>query len=90
MSLPGRVAYDAREPIMEARSTLNLDTEGWIWNTGMHDFGWKCCLLFLAIAGLLVCDWLGGRACCSGGETDYRCTARKGPFCICGAVPTSI
>jgi hypothetical protein len=37
MLLPGRVAVDARQPIVEARSTLNLDTEGWIRNTGMHD-----------------------------------------------------
>jgi hypothetical protein len=51
-------------------------------------FGWKCRLLYLAVAGLPVCNWLAWRACCSGGEPDYRCTARKGPFCICGDVPT--
>jgi hypothetical protein len=33
-----RVADDAREPIVEARSTFNLHTEHWIRNTGMHDF----------------------------------------------------
>jgi hypothetical protein len=38
MLLPGRVADDAQEPIVEARSTLNLDTEHWIRNTGMHNF----------------------------------------------------
>jgi hypothetical protein len=43
---------------------------------------------YCSVAGLPVCDWLAARACCSGGETDYRSTARKGPFCICGDVPT--
>jgi hypothetical protein len=33
MLLPGRVADDAREPSVE-----RVDTERWIWNTGMHDF----------------------------------------------------
>jgi hypothetical protein len=28
----------AREPNVEVRSTLNIDTERWIGNTGMHDF----------------------------------------------------
>jgi hypothetical protein len=79
---------DAGEPSVEARSTLNLDTERSIRNTGIHDFGWKCRLLFLAIDALPVCDWLAGRACCSGGETGHRCTARKGQVCICGDVPT--
>jgi hypothetical protein len=83
MLLPGRVAD-------EARSTLNLDTERWIRNTGMHDFGWKYRLLYLAVAGLPLCDWLAGRACCSCGETDYRCTARKGPVCIRGALLTRL
>jgi hypothetical protein len=32
------VADDAQEPIVEARSTLSLDIERWIWNTGMHHF----------------------------------------------------
>jgi hypothetical protein len=68
MLLPGPVADDVREPSVEGRSTLNLDAERWIPNTGMHDFGWKFRLLFLAIAGLPVCDWLAGRACCSGGD----------------------
>jgi hypothetical protein len=38
MLLPGRVADDAREAIVEARSTLSLDIERWIRNTGMHKF----------------------------------------------------
>jgi hypothetical protein len=37
MLLPGRVADDDRKTIMEVRSTLNLDTERWIRNAGMHD-----------------------------------------------------
>jgi hypothetical protein len=91
MLLLGRVADDAREPIVKVRSTLNLNTERWIRNSGMHDFGWKCRLLYLAVAGLPVCDWLQGRSCCSGGEPDYRCTARKGSFCICcGDIPTCL
>jgi hypothetical protein len=38
MLLLGRVADDAREPSVEVCSTLNLETERWIRNTGMHDF----------------------------------------------------
>jgi hypothetical protein len=38
MLLTGRVADDAQEPIVEARSTLSLDIERWIRNTGMHNF----------------------------------------------------
>jgi hypothetical protein len=38
MLLPGRVADDAWEPSVEFRRTLNLDTEHWIRNTGMHGF----------------------------------------------------
>jgi hypothetical protein len=79
MLLPGRVADDSREPIVEVRSTLNLETGRWIRNTGMHNFWLEYRLLYLAVTGLPVCDWLAGRACCSGGDADYRCTARKGP-----------
>jgi hypothetical protein len=32
------MADDAQEPIVEARSTLSLDIEHWIRNTGMHNF----------------------------------------------------
>jgi hypothetical protein len=34
----GRVADDAQEPIVEACSTLSLDIERRIQNTGMHHF----------------------------------------------------
>jgi hypothetical protein len=39
MLLPGRVADDAREPIVEARIRLSLDNQRLIRNTEMHDFG---------------------------------------------------
>jgi hypothetical protein len=38
MLLTGRVVDDAREPIVEAGSTLSLDIERWIRNTEMHNF----------------------------------------------------
>jgi hypothetical protein len=71
-------------------STLSLDIERRIRNTGMHDFGWKCRLLLLPrwatrlrLSGMKsLLQWWG--------DWLPLCTARKGPISICGDVPTKV
>jgi hypothetical protein len=70
MLLTGRVADDAREPFVEARSTLSLDIERWIRNTVMHNFSlemqpfipgrrWAARLRLTGVKSLL--QWWGDR-----------------------------